>query len=46
MPIRQFLDGLDPWTKGVVAVAFEMVCIALRLTDRGALINEIVANER
>lgn len=46
MPITPFLDGnirFDPEGTRVMGVAFEMVCIALRLTDRNDGANEIVA---
>src|SRR5215831_6484154 len=35
--------SFNPETKRVMGVAFEMVCAALRLSDRGDLANEIIA---
>jgi len=35
--------SVHPETKRVMGVAFEMVCAALRLADRGDLANEIIA---
>ena len=45
MPITPYLNGMsfNPETKRVMGVAFEMVCTALRLSDRGDLANEIIA---
>src|SRR5262249_50753093 len=45
MPITPYLSGMsfNPETKRVMGVAFEMVCAALRLSDRGDLANEIIA---
>jgi hypothetical protein len=45
MPMTPFLNGisLDPETRRVVAVAFEMVCTAFHLVDRGDGANEIIA---
>jgi hypothetical protein len=47
MPITPFLDGdghsFDPETKRVMGVAFEMACVALRLSDRGDGANEMLA---
>ena len=45
MPITSYLNGMsfDPETKRVMGVAFEMVCAALRLSDRGDLANEMIA---
>jgi len=45
MPITPYLSGMsfNPETKRVMGVAFEMVCTALRLSDRGDLANEIIA---
>jgi len=44
MPITPYLNGMSfhPETKRVMGVAFEMVCAALRLSDRGDLANEIM----
>ena len=44
MPITPYLNGMsfNPETKRVMGVAFEMVCAALRLSDRGDLANEIM----
>jgi hypothetical protein len=35
--------SFNPETKRVMGVAFEIVCTALRLSDRGDLANEIIA---
>ena len=45
MPITPYLNGMsfNPETKRVMGVAFEMVCVALRLSDRGDLANEFIA---
>jgi hypothetical protein len=45
MPIAPYLDGMSfqPEAKRVMGVAFEMVCVALRLADRRDLANEIIA---
>ena len=45
MPITPYLGGtsFSPETKRVMGVAFEMVCAALRLSDRGDLANEFIA---
>jgi hypothetical protein len=45
MPITPFLGGatFDPETKRVMGVAFEMICVALRLSDRGDQANETIA---
>jgi hypothetical protein len=46
MPITPYLNGMsfNPETRRVMGgVAFEMVCTALRLSDRGDLANEIIA---
>jgi hypothetical protein len=45
MPINPYLDGMSfqPEARRVMGVAFEMVCVALRLADRGDLANEIIA---
>ncbi len=45
MPITPFLGGatFDPETKRVMGVAFEMVCAALHLLDRGDLAKESIA---
>lgn len=45
MPITTFIDGMsfDPETRRVIGVAFEMTCVALRLSDRGDPANEIIA---
>ena len=45
MPITPYLNGMsfNPETKRVMGVAFEMVCAALRLSDRGDLANEMIA---
>jgi hypothetical protein len=45
MPITPYLDNtrFDPEATRVMSVAFEMVRVALGLTDRGDLANQIVA---
>jgi hypothetical protein len=46
MPITPYLDDntrFDPEATRVMSVAFEMVRVALGLTDRGDLANQIVA---
>ena len=45
MPITPYLNGMSfhPESKRVMGVAFEMVCAALRLSDRGDLANEMIA---
>ena len=45
MPIRPCLDGhrFDPETTRIMGVAFDMACIALRLSERDAL-TETIAN--
>ena len=45
MPITPYLNGMSfhPETKRLMGVAFEMVCAALRLSDRVDLSNEIIA---
>jgi hypothetical protein len=46
MPIAQYLDGdirFDAEATRVMGVAFEMVRVALGLTDRGEPPNEIIA---
>ena len=45
MPITPFLDShnFDPETRRVMGIAFEMARVALRLSDRTDLINEIIA---
>ena len=45
MPIAPYLDGMSfqPEARRVMGVAFEMVCVALRLADRSDLANEIIA---
>jgi hypothetical protein len=45
MPITPYLNGMsfNAETRRVMGVAFEMVCTALRLSDRGDLANEIIA---
>jgi hypothetical protein len=47
MPIRPHLDGqkFDPETIRVMGLAFEMALVALRLTDRGDLANEVLAHK-
>jgi len=47
MPITPYLDGfnVDPETKRVMGVAFEMARVALGLVDRGDLANQIIAKQ-
>jgi hypothetical protein len=45
MPVNQFLNGFDPETKRIVALAFEMVRIALRLAEGSDRINELIAEK-
>jgi hypothetical protein len=47
MPIRPHLDGhkFDPETIRVMGLAFEMALVALRLSDRGDLANEVLAHK-
>jgi hypothetical protein len=45
VPVTPFLSGttFDPETWRILGVAFEMTCVALGLSDRGDLANEVVA---
>ena len=47
MPIRPHLAGqrFDSETIRVMGLAFEMALVALRLSDRGDLANDILAHE-
>jgi hypothetical protein len=46
MPIRSHLNGhFDPETIRVMGLAYEMALIALRLSDRGDIANDVVAHE-
>jgi len=47
MPIRSQLNGqrFDPETIRVMGLAYEMVLIVLRLTDRGDIANDVVAHK-
>ena len=47
MPIRPHLNGQrsDSDTIRVIGPAFEMALVALRLTDRGDLANEVLAHK-
>jgi hypothetical protein len=47
MPIRPHLDGhkFDPETIRVMGLAYEMARVALRLSDRGDLANEVLAHK-
>jgi hypothetical protein len=47
MPIRSHLNGqrFDPETIRVMGLAYEMVLIVLRLTDRGDIANDVVAHK-
>ena len=47
MPIRSHLNGqsFDPETIRVMGLAYEMALIALRLTDRGDIANDVVAHK-
>jgi hypothetical protein len=46
-PIRPHLDchKFDPETIRVMGLAFEMALVALRLSDRGDLANEVLAHK-
>jgi hypothetical protein len=45
--MRQFLNGerFDPDTTHIMGVAFEMVCVALRLAGRGDIAKAVVAEK-
>ena len=45
MPISSFLNGerIDPETKRVLGVAFEMTCIALRAEDSDDSVKQAIA---
>jgi hypothetical protein len=47
MPIRFHLDGqrFDPETIRVMGLAYEMSLIALRLSDRGDIANDVIAHK-
>ena len=47
MPILPFLNGarLDPETKRIVGVAFEMVCITLRIGDADDGVKQAIATK-
>ena len=47
MPIGPFLNGerLDPETRRVLGIAFEMVCIALRTEDSDDFVKQAIANK-
>ena len=47
MPIRSHLKGqeFDPEMVRVMGLAYEMALIALRLTDRGDIANDVVAHK-
>ena len=47
MPITPFLNGgrLDPEDKRVLGVAFEMVCIALRIGDSDDGVKQAIADK-
>jgi hypothetical protein len=47
MPIRSHLKGqkFDPETIRIMGLAYETALIALRLTDRGDIANDVVANK-
>jgi hypothetical protein len=47
MPITPFLDGLrfDTETKRVMGVAFEMTCVALRLSDQSTPMAQAAARQ-
>jgi hypothetical protein len=47
MPITPFLDGhkFDPETKHVLGVAFEMVCIGLRIGDCDDYVKQAIADK-
>ena len=47
MPIRPYLNGerLDPETTRILGVAFEMVCIALRIEDSDDFVKQTIASK-
>ena len=47
MPIGPFLNGerLDPETRRVLGIAFEMVCIALRTEDSDDFVKQAIATK-
>jgi hypothetical protein len=47
MPIRPHLDGhkFDPEAVRIMGLAYEMARVALRLSDRGDLANEVLAHK-
>jgi hypothetical protein len=47
MPIRPYLNGerLDPETTRILGVAFEMVCIALRIEDADDFVKHAIASK-
>jgi hypothetical protein len=47
VPIGPFLNGerLDPETRRVLGIAFEMVCIALRTEDSDDFVKQAIANK-
>ena len=47
MPITQFLNGhrFDPETRRILGVAFEQVCIALRIGDCDDDVKQAIANQ-
>jgi hypothetical protein len=46
MPIRSHLNGhFDPETIRVMGLAYEMALIALRLSDRGDIANDVIAHK-
>jgi hypothetical protein len=47
MPIRSHLNGqsFDPETIRVMGLAYEMALVALGLTDRGDIANDVVAHK-
>jgi hypothetical protein len=47
MPLTQFLNGhrFDPETRRILGVAFEQVCIALRIGDCDDNVKQAIANK-
>ena len=47
MPITSYLNGarFDPETKRVLGLAFEVVCLALRIGDSGDDVRQAIATK-
>ena len=47
MPITPYLNGarFDPETKRVLGLAFEVVCLALRIADSGDDVRQAIATK-